>query len=309
MTAYIATLSALFASAALALALWTSFRRGERMAVRVSRQVGLALPPEPLREKIARRVRRTALWTNWCAAVGAWLGILPIIAALLGGREPDSGILWIAFAGFVLGASVGGVLAVLTERRGESVPQARVARATRRTLRDYLDPLELDGARVTTGLAVLTTAATLLWPATQTPLDPAVFTVVVLGAAGVIALVVLEVAGRRVVLGRSRIAESPAELAWDDALRSVDLRRLVTAVLMTSLYAVIFGAVPLLASVADAVLSDVALMIVVNVGMWVFIGAAIAVAVIATLRQPGRYYLRRLWPAVAAQGRSAEVAR
>jgi len=305
------TLLVLSGVAALSLALWAILAPGDRMAARVSRRVGLALPAEPLRGKLVRRMRRTTRWTSGAAAAGAVVGIAGVATAAASGSigPDDTTPIWLAFAGLVLGGAVGAVLAIVTESRSAEPGQPRVARATPRELRDYLDPIELVGARVTAVLGVATTVALLAWPAARTIQVATPVAVTLLAAAGAVALVVLEVAGRRVVLGRSRISESPAELAWDDALRSDDLRRLVTAVLMTSTYAVIFGVFPLAGALGSLLLPDALLMVAVNLAFYVLMAAAVVILVLSTVRKPARFYLRRLWPEVAAQEARAAAER
>lgn len=305
------TLLILYGLAALGLALWAGLTPGDRIAVRVSRRVGLALPAEPLRAKLVHRMRRTTRWTSGVAAVGAVIGIAGVATAAASGAigPEDTTPIWLAFSGLVLGGAVGAVLAVVTERPTPEPGQPRVARATPRELRDYLDPIELVGARITAALGVATAVALLAWPAARTTQVATPVAVALLAMAGVVALVVLEVAGRRVVLGRSRISESPAELAWDDALRSDDLRRLVTAVLMTSVYAVIFGVFPLAGALGSLLLPDAVLLVAVNLAFVVLMAAAAVILVLATVRKPARFYLRRLWPEVAAQEARAAVER
>jgi len=112
---------------------------------------------------------------------------------------------------------------------------------------------------------------------------------------------ILELGGRFVVLARPRIAESEAELAWDDAFRTADLRRLVTAVLMSSCYAIVFGGLPLVHDAASTVLSQTAMMVAANVSFYVFLAIAVVILVVALRRDPQHHYLRRLWPHLAPQ--------
>lgn len=311
MTPFLAILLGLYVAMAIGLAVWAILTPGKGLATRISRRVGLTLPPEPLSARIVQRARRTARWTSASAALGALTGVaaVAIVAAMRPLEVEDTGWIWLAFAGVILGGAIGAVLAILTEPHGTNTGTQRVARPARRELSDYLDPIELNGARISTALAAVVAAGVLLVPAARTPSTPAPAVVVGLAIAGMVALGMLELAGRRVVLGRSRISESPAELAWDDALRADDLRRLVTAVLMTSLYAVMFGGYPLIGAAAQALLTQDGQLIVINLSFYLLVGAAITIAVIATVRNPGRYYLRRLWPEVAAAEATATVAR
>jgi hypothetical protein len=165
------------------------------------------------------------------------------------------------------------------------------------TVADYLAPIERQGARATTLGSVLTLIATLVTLA-WTEFPPAAIAATIAAAAltllSVASLVLLEVFGRRIV-ERPQPAGSPAELAWDDALRSVALRDLVTAPIAVGLYGVTLGIVALanalpISAVAAAVLSGVA--------MCTFAAVVLALVVSIT-NKPQQHYLRRLWPEVA----------
>jgi hypothetical protein len=296
---------ALYTGGALGVAIWSLSIRGARAAQRASRQAGLALPDEPLRSSLVRRLLHALRWSCCASAVGALLGVATCLIAVSSGAPlPESnGIVWLAFAGFMLGGSVGAVLAVLTAQAPDATGRPRIARAARRELSDYLDPFELNGARVSAVLGALIAATTLMWPSTFAGLPPTV--TILLATTGLVAWAILELGGRYVVLARPRIAESEAELAWDDAFRTADLRRLVTAVLMSSCYAVIFGGLPLLYEFASAVLSQTAMMVAANVSFYVFVALASVILVIALRRDPEHHYLRRLWPHLAAQNTAA----
>jgi hypothetical protein len=302
---FLTGLLGLYTALALGVAIWSLSTRGSRAAQRVSRQVGLALPEEPLRSSVVRRLLHTVRWSNCCAAAGALLGVAVcgIAVGADAARLQDSGMVWLAFAGFVLGGSIGAVLAVLTVKVPEATGRPRIARPLRRELGDYLDAFELNGARVAAVLGAIIAASTLIWPSSFAGLQPAVTTV--LAATGLIAWVILELCGRYIVLARPRIAESEAELAWDDALRAADLRRLVTAVLMSSCYAIAFGSLPLMFDAVGAILPENVMMVLVNVSFYVFITVGVVILVIALRRDPARHYLRRLWPEIAPQNTAA----
>jgi len=309
MDPFLIGLLGLYVALALGIAIWSLSIRGTRAAQRASRQAGLALPEEPLRGTLVRRLLHTLRWSNCGAAVGAVLGVAACLIAI----EHDvplpenNSIVWLAFAGFVLGGSVGAVLAVLTARTPDATGRPRIARASRRELGDYLDPFELNGARVVAVLGAIVAGAMLVWPSAYFGFPPAV--TVLLAATGLVAWAILELGGRFVVLARPRIVESEAELAWDDAFRSADLRRLVTAVLMSSTYATVFGGFPLLFEAVNPMLSDTGVMVLVNVSFYVLFGAGVVMLVITLRRSPEHHYLRRLWPELAERNAAAADAR
>jgi len=308
MDPFLIGLLCLYVAAALGIAIWSLSIRGTRAAQRASRQAGLALPEEPLRGTLVRRLLHTLRWSNCCAAVGALLGVaacLVVIDSELPMPE-NNGVIWLAFAGFVLGGSAGAVLAVLTARTPDATGRPRIARAARRELGDYLDPFELNGARVMAVLGAIVGGATLAWPSEYIGIPPAVTTL--LAATGVIAWAILELGGRYVVLARPRIVESEAELAWDDAFRAADLRRLVTAVLLSTTYAVAFGGFPLVFTALRMFVPDEVVMVSVNVSFYAAMAVLITIVVIATRRDPAHHYLRRLWPTVEAQRQAAAQA-
>jgi hypothetical protein len=107
------------------------------------------------------------------------------------------------------------------------------------------------------------------------------------------------------VLPPPRIVDSEPELAWDDAFRTADLRRLVTAVLMSSTYATVFGGLPLLFEAANPILSDTVVMVLINVSFYVVLGGGVVLLVITLRRSPEHHYLRRLWPELAPQHTAA----
>jgi len=305
MDAFLVGLLGLYVALAIGIVIWSLSTRGARAAQRASRQAGLALPEEPLRGTLVRRLLHTLRWSNCGAAVGALLGVAACLVAI-GGEPPtpeNNSIVWLAFAGLVLGGSIGDVLAVLTTRTPDATGRPRIARVARRELGDYLDPFELNGARVVAVLGAIVAGATIAWPSEYVGFPPAV--TIMLAVTGLVAWAILELGGRYVVLARPRIVESEAELAWDDAFRVADLRRLVTAVLLSSTYAIAFGGLPLLFEAANPLLSDTGVMVLVNVSFYVLLGVGAVVLVIALRRSPEHHYLRRLWPELAPQNAAA----
>lgn len=302
--------AALSAALGIALALWANLVSPERLAARTAKRVGLQLPDAPLREQIMRRARHTRRWICNCAAIGLILTVGGILLATAGGSIPDpsSSIAWLAIAGVVLGGAVGALLGVLTDQPQLDPTQPRVAHAQHTTLRDYLDPIELVGARIVTGLAVITGITTalsfVLTPENSTAITGSDLTpaALALPVVAVLGLLVLELGGRRVILTRPRPAASREALVWDDALRADDLRILASAPLMTGLYGFILGVPSLYDFIPLQNLGgEFVLMLLVNVGFYVLMLGLLVVLAFAIARKPEQFYLRRLWPEIAAQ--------
>ncbi|PZQ89078.1 MAG: hypothetical protein DI534_09920 [Leifsonia xyli] len=280
-----------------------------RIAQRASRRVGLMLPAEPLLGTVIARLRRSTRWSLVSFVIGFAAGVAwgVVTRADADSAFLGANIIWSGVGGALLGGSVGAVLSVLTERR-DAVPELeRVARPRPRVLRDYVDPFELNWVRVTAVLGLSVPVAAAVAPGTERFGGPSTATALGLGIAGAVTLGILEIAGRRVVLGRARIAGSDTELAWDDALRAEDLRRLVSAVAMTSIYALIFGGFPLVGA-ALLTLPPILTGVLINVGAYLLLAAAIVVLVIAVRRDSPRHYLRVLWPELAARYAARGVA-
>jgi hypothetical protein len=273
-------------------------KRGERFA----RRLGLALPDDPtLRDEVLRRDRRRIVW----GAIGACIGGIAAVSAVLAATaadmipDPEMGVMWIGLAGVVLGGSIAALCVVLGAPRSVDPTRPRVAHARRTELDDYLDPIELVGARVVAVLGAAVTALALAVPTSNWMVGGQPLASTVLAVGGLVTLVLLEVGGRRVVLARPRIAETPSALAWDDARRASELRILATAPIMMGSYAFMFASYAVI-SPALRLLPDLAAGILVNVTVYVLGGALVAIAVIAIARRPEQFYLRRLWPELAA---------
>ncbi len=269
---------------------------------RLSRRLGLALPDDPaLRDEILRRGRHRTLWVSVGACLGFVVTIAIVLAAAVTGLIPDpgTGAAWTGLAGLVLGGAIAALCVVLGSRHPVDPSRPRVAHARRTELADYLDPIELVGARVVAGLGAVATALALALPGSSWMMEGQPLAAGVLAVGGLIGLVLLELGGRRVVLARPRVADTPVALAWDDATRATELRALATAPLMMGAYSLAFGS---FASLGPALrlLPDVAAGILINVTFFVLLAALVTVAVVATSRKPEQFYLRRLWPEVAA---------
>lgn len=272
-------------------------------ADRISRRAGLALPDAPLRERILERARTTRLLVTWGGAMGGLITLTALVIAVTTGAIPDpqAATGWVAVAGIMLGTTAGALLRVLAAAPQRDPDQPRVAHARHRSARDYLHPIERIGARVATGAGIVAAIAVVLTPGAFSG-DSAASAVstVALAAAAAIGLTGLEWGGARIVLSRPRTATSPADLAWDDALRADDLRTLASAPIMTGTYAATVS-IQALASALPYGTDDVLILALTNGGFFVLVIALVVVLAFALAVQPEKHYLRRLWPDVAAR--------
>lgn len=303
MTFFTTAIAVVLGAFALVAGLWT-WGRGRRFWTRsFARSAGLALP-DALAPLIVPRIMRTVRASALGGAVGEALAIggalllagsgLPAIALVLGG--------------FLSGAGVGAAIAAVGTPRPLGAEERRYARGAAVTVRDYLSPLELVGARVVVVLAVLAWPAGVFADIAGMRSGSASSVVVgLLVLLSVLALVLFEVGARR-VLGRGQPAGSETELAWDDALRASALRSLVTAPLCLGLWTTILIGGRFLDITGDQPPR--------SPGWWVgevltlaSLVALVAVLVIALISRPQHHYLRRLWPAVEQQRRAGRAAR
>ncbi len=270
---------------ALGLALIVStFNPGQRAARANSfaRSVGLEIP-DSLRAVITERVALR----HRSGAIGMIVGIAT--SAFLLSMDPASSenfaspflLIGGAFAGLAIGVTFSAARAA-----APIDPDAvKYARTNAVALDDYVAPLERTGGRVVVGLAVVTLIAALVVGA------PVSGILVALAALGVAALLVFEIAGRRIV-SRSQPAQSPSDLAWDDAVRASVLRDMITAPIILGADAVVVAGGALVTRLlAGSDFANGAILMAVIV-------AAIALAVAAITSRPQRYFLRRLWPEV-----------
>ena len=268
------------------------------VAERYARSVALILTPELLvmvRSRVAQRTRGTTIGGLAGMLVGlAVLSTDPSIA-----RLPLSPLLWVGvtFAGLSVGAAIAAA-ASGTRLRGDSV---RYARAEAVGLNDYVAPIERHGARIAVSLAV----AVLLVSLTLSASGLARFTTPLplsgsglLAMLSIAALALFEADGRWLVR-RGQPAGSPAQLSWDDALRSMLLRDLITAPIALGTYGFILGLGELSGALAAAGANPIGMMIAANIGFNAAVYAGVLVAIFVVVSKPQRYFRRRLWPELA----------
>lgn len=265
-----------------------------------ARRVDLRLDPE-LEYLVAARLSRreragtlTALAAILLVAAGWWAN---------GAAESSFLVAWLV-VGYFLGHALG-VAAVGWWESSRPVPPdaPRIARTADVTLDDYVAPIERRGlwaaAAVGVGVAVLPLLLRGAGPFDLGPTPPGV----ILAAAGVplLAVGLVELACRA-ILGRRQVAATPLALAWDDAVRALALRDVVTVGLIVAL----LSPFALLGHVSDTLEggwpANPAVGLVMGLA-GVLLMVAVVTALIATLQQPQRWFRRRLWPDPAEVGR------
>jgi hypothetical protein len=208
------------------------------------RKVRLPLPAE-LRAPLLRRIAARERWSVLGGSVAFTVAFVVVLAA--GWREQTGVVTMLALG---IGASVGGVAAIMTGRHALNPDAPRVARARATSLRDYLTPGELLTIRLAPVAALASVVAAtvllaVLSPGRTSGAGAGPSTVAwVAAAATLLVWAASELVARRVLL-RPQHAASQLELAWDDICRADALRGLfANAVIMavvtsiTALFAV-----------------------------------------------------------------------
>ncbi|TPW77982.1 hypothetical protein [Schumannella soli] len=289
-----------------------------RRADALARRLGLAIPPQlqgVIESRIARFTRANAIGMLLAAIVSAPIGYA--IARATGddlwasrgfGNASGSAVnIWpgAGAALVVVGVFIAASAITLRDDTGDEV---RFARSTAVGLDDYIPRAQLVLLRIGTigsgVLAALLAAVAVAAPATL----PAALPLIGTGAIGVIALIVFEVFGRRIVAARQP-SGSPAELAWNDALRSTQLTQLASAPGLLGYYSLLGCAfvVPRMVELGGApgwIGGAIGLIVVVLI-------AAVGVLVLTLVwgrGNPQTHFLRRLWPEVAAQNAALATA-
>lgn len=277
-----------------------------REAQRLARSLGMSLDGELdtlVRRRIAARRRG--------AVVGALLGVAATVALLASETTPPAGSLApLILAGGVFGGlAVGaGVVAGFHSIRITD-DRPRVARAEAVTLNDYVAWIERWGARIPVALAIVFLA----FSAVLATLDVTAFSrspLLLLGGlvtlAAIAALAFFEV-GSRQLIRKGQPSASPAELAWDDALRSLTIRDMVGAPLILGVYGTVLVITDLSTALAAANSGEwvrIATLISVNVLFNAVAYIAVLALLFAVASKPQRHFLRRLWPELANEVRS-----
>ena len=273
-------------------------RSQERTAERLARSVALILTPEVLpmvRRRVAQRTRGTTIGS----VAGMLVGVVILSNDVSLAQSSLSGpfVLGMVFAGLSVGAAVTAAISG-TQLRGDEV---RFARSEATGLSDYVAPIERHGARIVVALV----AAMLLLSLTLSVTGLANFAAPIpltgggiLGVLAVAALVLFELHGRWIVSRGQRVG-SPAQLSWDDALRSTLLRDLAMAPIALGFYGFVVAITELSHALAAAGTHQVGIMIAGNIGFSVALYAAILVGIFVIVSKPQRYFRLRLWPNLA----------
>jgi len=260
----------------------------------LGRAVGLGVP-EHLEARLASRIRGSRLAFALGSAAGLVITTTVLVLNGAPSNDENPALIWLLVGGVVAGGSLASAIYALTAK--PVLPEGeRVARSGAVSLNDYLDPVDLIGARVAVGAGILALGVA-LWLA-PAAVSPAAILIVVLAA---VSLVFFEIAIRR-ILDRPQPAGSTSELAWDDALRGLSMRNIASAPMSFGVWgglAVLLnvwidGAFPLASGFAG------------GAALVLFL-ATFAAAAWSIATKPPQRYLRRLWPDVAAAGSVAKA--
>ncbi|RIX27945.1 hypothetical protein [Amnibacterium setariae] len=264
-------------------------RKVEAAVGRWSQRFGLGITAD-VRPFLLRR--RRATWIGYAAgvAVGIELSTLlrlvvpPAAPALLQGFVVQGGALLVGGLGLLAG---GWLAASLTPPAGP-----RVARERAVAVADYVEPFE---RRLVPAAAVVATVSGLLPLLLGAPRERAATAL----AAGLSALLVAAVAEAVAVLvtTRPQRAGTAAQLAWADALRADVARTVLGAGALLAVGTIVVSA-PVVIAAVDRRADESADQLLIAYGVL----ALLAVLSVRAMRQgSARYFLRRLWPATAAE--------
>jgi len=301
MTPFLWTMTVLLVGSLVVLFALTLTSSSRASAVRrLGRSVGLAVPEGHEAALAARAARKTR-----ASVLGAFLGtalvVLGFVTGIIPAADPESNVsdLWLVIGGYFVGLAIGAMINTLGYRPAP-VEGERFARSGAVDLRDYLAPVDRYGARVSVLFGVLALGGAMLLFATgYIQLNPLASVSAAVVGLGVVSLAIFEFSARR-ILDRAQPVGSPAELAWDDALRAQNVREIATAPISLGLW----GSLAVLLTLLDQPIP-------INPAGDLLFGLLIAavavlltVALIATVYSiataPQQHYLRRLWPSVAA---------
>ena len=312
MTPFLWFIAGFLIIAALVLVVLTFVPAYRAASVRLmARTVGLALPAGPLDSLEANFAGRSR-----ASATGALIGAVLVVAALVTGviptQDPPSlggaAEIWLLVGGWYVGMGVGAAVRALSVRTPVPVGE-RFARPGAVDLRDYLAPIDLIGGRlaVTAGIIVLTLATVVAVNGQGVSPVSVIFSVggiVVL--LSIASLIVFEIAARR-ILDRAQPAASPEALAWDDAIRAMTVREIVTAPLSLGVWGSLAIGILLSDGFSEGNAWPVGLIVVSVLVLIIALGILVA-AVYSIASKPQQHYLRRLWPDVAAQAEAHDSA-
>ena len=258
-----------------------------------ARRLDLRLEPD-LEEVVAVRLARREV----AGVVTAFVVVAAVATWMLVRGLPDDvgpvliGLVLADFLGHAIGlAGVG-----WWEASRPAAPGPRVARPTEVTIGDYVAPIERRGLWVAAAVALGVAALPVMLRGAGA-LDPGPIsggTVLLAAVVPLVAVGLVELASRA-VLAQRQVAATPLALAWDDALRSVALRDIVTFGLMVVVLAPLALLNHLTENLEGGWPANAALGLLLGLTLLLLMAVA-AAAVVALLQQPQRWFRRRLWP-------------
>jgi len=275
-----------------------------RLTRRLPRFFGLTMPQdlEPAIRSRAVRRERGAVY----GAVLMTLLTIPSLVAIESDpslpeilQENAAAETWLLIGAVATGGALGTALASVLQPASRP-GHLRVARARSVQLTDYIGGLERNGARVlviTGTLGMLLTLVLAQSSVVRFALEPVSAARIALCVFTVLALVLFEVVGRRVV-ERPAPAGSPRELAWDDAQRAAIVRDLAGAPTVLGLFASGAVAFDVILMVAAPQPTNQTLVTVIAVAAASAFLAGTIIAIVAIVPKPQQHYLRTLWAGV-----------
>ncbi|MGV8885720.1 MAG: hypothetical protein ACOH1T_09075 [Microbacteriaceae bacterium] len=300
---FIAGFLILASIAIIALTFLPSYRRATVRAM--ARSVGLAIPAgkqAAFEAASAARIRASVTGALIGSSLVLALLALNVIPANASSSFGGVAEIWFLVGGFYVGMSFGSTIRALVSRNPTPAGE-RYARPGAVDLHDYIAPIDVLGGRVAVaaGIGVLALASFFSAMNGSSAVSPLLSVGGIVVMLGVVSLAVFEVSSRR-ILERAQPAASPEDLAWNDAIRAMTVREIMTAPLSLG----VWGSLAIALNVSDGT-SRVG-SIVLSILAALIAAGLLAAAVYSTATKPQQHYLRRLWPDVAARGEATASA-
>lgn len=256
---------------------------------RWSQRFGLTVTDD-VRPFLLRRRRTT--WLGY--ALGLWLGMEAgaVAQLLLSDQRWSLAGTLATQAGWWVAGGTGAVLGGCLGARVSPTTGPLVARARAVTISDYVDPVE----RALAPVAAVAALAGGLAPLAVGAAGGAAATAAAAGIGGVLVVGIAEAVARGTVR-RSQRASSTHLLAWSDALRSETVRTALSAGALLAVATLVVSIPALLTASGSPGEPGAA-------SLWALLGLVVVLAasgVRSMLTDPARHFLRRLWPATAAE--------
>ncbi|WP_165067322.1 hypothetical protein [Marisediminicola senii] len=268
-----------------------------RVLDKYARRVNLAMTPEVEPLVVARLVaREKSMFSGAMTGIGIGL----IGSLLLPGGVGSSLVPLALVAGMLLGLAAGAAVSSVRGQLAVAGDGPRVARMQAPGFADYVGPIERWGARgavILAALSVVGAAIALsvgaLGEARMSAVDLVGSGAVAGAVASIVALIGAELFAARIVAHRQP-AGSTTELAWEDAIRAMTLRDLVSVPFVLGFVSAVMTFL-LVGSNADTAGAGAPAALVGMAVLLIVVTTAISLSAASWASKPMQHYWRRLW--------------